>query len=176
MGEFMSKFCNTTRKKHCWMLRSPAQTLGFNTEILEKQDLRRDPAFVCSLKKCRITWEPRFYDSFSWVWEPVGLTPVMASVLRWFFRLILVTRMACLIQMLKYCQNRTYYYMANPVLVLSWSGFCSKDRFHGNGPTRVFLRWSEAGKFRICNQNSENKKSCKYCNSLQWNYQKKLKD
>jgi len=29
--------------------------------------------------------------------------------------------------------------------------------FHGNGPTRVFLFWSEAGKFQICNQNSEKK-------------------
>ena len=40
-------------------------------------------------------------------------------------------------------------------LVLSRSGFCSTDRFNGNGPTRVFLFWSEAGKFKICNQNSE---------------------
>ena len=24
------------------------------------------------------------------------------------------------------------------------------DRFHGNDPTRVFLFWSEAGKFKIC--------------------------
>ena len=40
-------------------------------------------------------------------------------------------------------------------LVLSLSGFCSTDRFHGNGPTHVFLFWSEAGKFKICNQNSE---------------------
>jgi len=23
---------------------------------------------------------------------------------------------------------------------------------HGNGPTRVFFFWSEAGKFKICNQ------------------------
>ena len=29
------------------------------------------------------------------------------------------------------------------------------DRFHGNGPIGVFLFWSEAGKFKICNQNSE---------------------
>ena len=51
--------------------------------------------------------------------------------------------------------------MANPVpvlsLVLSWSGFCSTDRFHENGPIRVFFFWSEAGKFKICNQNSEKK-------------------
>ena len=40
-------------------------------------------------------------------------------------------------------------------LVLSRSGFCSTDRFHGNGPIRVFLFWSAAGKFKICNQNSE---------------------
>ena len=38
-------------------------------------------------------------------------------------------------------------------LVLSRSGFCSTDRFHGNDPMRVFLFWSEAGKFKICNQN-----------------------
>ena len=58
-------------------------------------------------------------------------------------------------------------------LVLSQSGFCSTDRFHGNGPIRVFLFWSESGKFKICNQNSENKK-CEYCHSSHWNYQKKL--
>ena len=27
-----------------------------------------------------------------------------------------------------------------------------------DGPTRVFLFWSEAGKFTICNQNSEKEK------------------
>ena len=59
-------------------------------------------------------------------------------------------------------------------LVLSRSGFCSTDRFHGNGPIRVFLFWSKAGKFKICNQNSE-KKKCEYCHSSHWNYQKKLK-
>ena len=42
-------------------------------------------------------------------------------------------------------------------LVLSWSGFYSTDRFHGNGPIRVFLFWSKAGKFKICNQDSEKK-------------------
>ena len=42
-------------------------------------------------------------------------------------------------------------------LVISRSGFCSTDRFHGNGPSRVFLCWSKAGKFKICNQNSEKK-------------------
>ena len=69
--------------------------------------------------------------------------------------------------------------MANPVLgkslwlVLSWSGFCSTDRFHGNGLTHVFLFWSEADKFKVCNQNS--KKSCEYCHSSQWNYQQKLR-
>ena len=53
--------------------------------------------------------------------------------------------------------------MANPVLgkslwlVLSRSGFCSTDRLHGNGPIRVFLFWSKAGKFNICNQDSEKK-------------------
>ena len=54
--------------------------------------------------------------------------------------------------------------MANPVLGKS---LCS-DRFFlgqdfavrtvsGNGPTRVFLFWSKAGKFKICNENSEKK-------------------
>ena len=33
------------------------------------------------------------------------------------------------------------------------------DRFHGNRPTRVILLWSEAVKFKICNQNSVNKKT-----------------
>ena len=57
-------------------------------------------------------------------------------------------------------------------LVLSRSGFCSTDRFHGNGPIRVFLFRSKAGKFKICNQNSE---KCECCHSSLWNYQKKLK-
>ena len=43
-------------------------------------------------------------------------------------------------------------------LVLSRSGFCSTDRFHGKGSTRVFLFWSEAHKFKICYQISEKKK------------------
>ena len=54
-------------------------------------------------------------------------------------------------------------------LVLSRSGFCSSDRFH------VFLFWSEAGKFKICSQNSEKKKLWIICHSSHWNYQKKLK-
>ena len=32
------------------------------------------------------------------------------------------------------------------------------DCFHGTGPICVFLFWSEAGKLKICNQNSEEKK------------------
>ena len=40
-------------------------------------------------------------------------------------------------------------------LVISRSGFCSTDHFNGNGPSRAFLSWSKAGKFKICNQNSE---------------------
>ena len=44
-------------------------------------------------------------------------------------------------------------------LVLSRSGFCSTDFIHGNGPTRVFLFWSEAGKFKISYQISEKKKT-----------------
>ena len=68
--------------------------------------------------------------------------------------------------------------MANPVpvlsLVLSRSGFCSTDRFHGNGPIRVFLFWSKAGKFNICNQDGVEKK-CENCHSSHWNYQQKLK-
>ena len=49
---------------------------------------------------------------------------------------------------------------ANPCALLGFfsrSGFCSTDRFHGNGLTRVFLFWSEAGKFKICNQISDKK-------------------
>ena len=61
-----------------------------------------------------------------------------------------------------------YYYKANPVLgqipvlwlVLSWSGFCGTNPFHGNGPARVFLFWSEATK------------KCEYRHSSQRNYQK----
>ena len=40
-------------------------------------------------------------------------------------------------------------------LVLSQSGFCSTGCFLGNGPICVFLFWSKAGKFKICNQDSE---------------------
>ena len=54
------------------------------------------------------------------------------------------------------------YYMAKPVLGKS---LCSDWFFLGqdfavwtvSGPTRVLLFWSEAGKFKICNQNSEKK-------------------
>ena len=42
-------------------------------------------------------------------------------------------------------------------LVLPRSGFSSTDRFHGNGPIRIFLFLSKAGKFKICNQDSEKK-------------------
>ena len=48
-------------------------------------------------------------------------------------------------------------------LVLSRSGFCSTDRSHGNGPICVFLYWSKARKFKICNQ--DNKKKCENCHS-----------
>ena len=58
-------------------------------------------------------------------------------------------------------------------LLISRSGFCSTDSFHGNGPSRVFLCWSKAGKFKICNQNSE--KRCEYCHFSKRNYLKKLK-
>ena len=49
--------------------------------------------------------------------------------------------------------------MANPVRAncLSLLGFCSKDNFHGNGPSHVLLLWSNAVKFKIGYQNSENK-------------------
>jgi len=55
-------------------------------------------------------------------------------------------------------------------LVLSRSGVCSTDHFHGN----VILFWSKAGKFKIGNQNS-GKKTCEHCHSSQWKYWKKLK-
>ena len=42
-------------------------------------------------------------------------------------------------------------------LVLSRSGFCSTDRFYRNGPICVFVFWSKAGKFNICNQDSKKK-------------------
>ena len=58
-------------------------------------------------------------------------------------------------------------------LVLSRSGFCSTDRFHGNGPIRVVLFWSEAGKFKFATKTAE--KRCEYCHSSHWNYQKKLR-
>ena len=48
--------------------------------------------------------------------------------------------------------------MANPVLGKSLSSdwfFLGQD--FAVRPTRVFLFWSEAGKFKICNQNSEKK-------------------
>ena len=60
-------------------------------------------------------------------------------------------------------------------LVLSRSAFYITDHLYGNGPIRVVLFWREAGKFKIYNQNSENKKNWEYCHSSRWNYQKKLK-
>ena len=57
-------------------------------------------------------------------------------------------------------------------MVLSRSGFCKTDRFHGNVPTRVFLFWSREGKFKICRQW---KKKCENCHPSHWNYQQKLK-
>ena len=57
--------------------------------------------------------------------------------------------------------------MANPVfdksLCSDWFflgldfDFLGLDFFHGNGPIRVFLFWTKAGKFNICNQDSEKK-------------------
>ena len=32
--------------------------------------------------------------------------------------------------------------------------FLDKDRFHGNGPSRLFFFWSKVSKFKICNQDS----------------------
>ena len=58
-------------------------------------------------------------------------------------------------------------------LVLSRSGFCSTNLFHGNGPSGVFLFWSKAGKFKICNQNSE--KTVNIVIFYSETYQKKLK-
>ena len=55
--------------------------------------------------------------------------------------------------------NKSYYYMANPAwanpgraLIGSFS-----VRILPHGPTRVFLFWSEAGKFSNYNQNSKQK-------------------
>ena len=50
--------------------------------------------------------------------------------------------------------------------------------FSGNEQQKVyklFLFSSEAGKFKICNQQQRKKNGCEYCHSLQWNYQKMLK-
>jgi len=58
-------------------------------------------------------------------------------------------------------------------LVLSRSGFCSTDRFHGNGPIRVFLFLSEAGKFKFATKTAN--KKCECCHSSHWKYEKKLK-
>ena len=71
--------------------------------------------------------------------------------------------------------------MANPVLGKS---LCSDSFFLGQDfavrivsmetvQSRVFLFWSEAGKFNICNQDSQ--KKCENCHSSHWNYQQKLK-
>ena len=54
--------------------------------------------------------------------------------------------------------NTIIYYMANPVLGKSLCSDWLFLGFHGNGPNPVFLFWSEAGKFKICYQNSEKKK------------------
>ena len=43
-------------------------------------------------------------------------------------------------------------------LVLSRSGFCRTDRVHGNGPTRVFLFWSEALKLKNLQPKERKKK------------------
>ena len=58
-------------------------------------------------------------------------------------------------------------------LVLSRSGFCSKDHFHGNGPIRVFLFWSKAAHSKFATKTT--KKKCENCHSSHWNYQQKLK-
>ena len=65
-----------------------------------------------------------------------------------------------------------YYYMAKPFLGKS---LCSDWFFLRQDFAVQILFWSEAGKFKICNQNSEEKKATEYCHSSQWIYQKKLK-
>ena len=72
----------------------------------------------------------------------------------------------------KYSRHLTswkHYYMANPFLrkslcsdwfflgQVSTVSQVSTDRFHRNGPIRAFLFWSKAGKFNICDQDSEKK-------------------
>ena len=59
---------------------------------------------------------------------------------------------------IKYAYIKYSCYMANPFLSKSLLiGSFSVRIFDGNGPIRVFLFWSEAGKFKIWNQNSEKK-------------------
>ena len=56
--------------------------------------------------------------------------------------------------------NKCSYYMAKPVLGKSLCSdwfFLGQDMQYGPFPIRVFLYWSKAGKFKICNQNSEKK-------------------
>ena len=59
-------------------------------------------------------------------------------------------------------------------LVLTLLGLCSTDHFHGNGPSRVLLLWSKAGKFKIGYQNSEKKMNIVILNSK--TTRKSLKD
>ena len=40
-------------------------------------------------------------------------------------------------------------------LVLSLSGFCSKNRYNGNGPSCILVFLSKAGIFKICNQTTK---------------------
>ena len=58
-------------------------------------------------------------------------------------------------------------------LALSWLGFCSTDRFHGNGPIHVLLFWSKSDKFKFATKTV--KKKWEHCHSSHWNYQKKVK-
>ena len=73
-----------------------------------------------------------------------------------------------------------FYYMVQPVfrqicalwLVLPRSGFCSKDRFHGNSPSRVFFFGAKPANSKIWTKPA---KKSEYCHFSQRNYQKKLK-
>ena len=122
-----------------------------------------------------IVWDKRWQVVHAWIHEPfsefiklmspwaICLSPAKTTYDR---RLTLIVNnytVTCSVFTMDYGMSLyklekcsiTNYYMANPVpvlsLVLSRSGFCSTDHFHGNGPVRVFLFWSKAGKFNICN-------------------------
>ena len=66
-----------------------------------------------------------------------------------------------------------YYYMANPCALIGSFSVRIFQRTVSMETVQSVYFWSEAGKFRICDQNS--KRKSEHCHSSHWNYQKKLK-